>query len=322
LFVGGNVIAGRYPEADVSAILLNDGKGNFSDVTDRFAPDLKAIGIVTDAMWLDLNNDKRLDLAVVGEWMPVTLYINKNGKLVNESTLIVGDTKGWWQSIAAEDFDGDGDLDLIAGNFGMNNQFKATSGRPVSMYFDDFDGNGSVDPLMSYYIGDKRYPAATRDELTEQLPSFKKKFPDYASYVSATVEDILSKEVYAKTRNVSATTFMTAYWQNDNGHFTMKTLPVEIQFAPVTAIQVSDVNGDGHPDFIAGGNLSGARARFGKATASYGNVFLGDGHGNFQYILNRESGLCIRGDIKHILRDKQRFYFAVNNSSLMVYTLK
>lgn len=320
LFVGGSMIPGRYPEAESSVILVNDGKGNFSDETENVAAGLTSIGITLDATWADINGDNQADLIIVGEWMPVVLYINKKGKL--EQQLNSGiDSRGWWNCVEAADFDGDGDQDLITGNFGMNNQFKATAERPVTLYYDDFDKNGSVDPLLNYYIGNKSYPSATRDELTDQLPSFKKKFPNYASYVSTTIDGILSNDELSKAKVLKSTTFNTMYWQNDRGTLVPKQLPSEIQFAPITAISISDLNGDGHLDFIAAGNLSGGRARFGKATGNYGSVFLGDGHGAFSFVPALQSGICVRGDVKKIVQHNGRFVFAINNDVPVVYEL-
>jgi hypothetical protein len=175
LFVGGRIKPGRYPEFPESYMLINDGKGKFS-ISPSALPH-SDIGMVTDANWIDLNKDNWPDLVVVGEWMPITIYINEKGKLTDKTnTYIKEKTNGWWNRILSEDFDKDGDEDLVIGNFGMNNQFKASAQRPVTLYYADYDGNGSIDPIMNYFIGDKSYPSPTRDELVDQLPSFRKRF--------------------------------------------------------------------------------------------------------------------------------------------------
>jgi hypothetical protein len=165
------LIPGRYPEIPESFILLNDGKGNFS--IDKNS-DVRFAGMVTDAVWTDLNSDQQPDLIVVGEWMPVRVFINDKGKLSDRSSdCITEKTEGLWNSILAEDFDRDGDHDFVLGNHGLNSQLKASAEQPASLIYNDFDNNGSVDPIVSYVIIDKSYPYPTRDELTEQLPSFK-----------------------------------------------------------------------------------------------------------------------------------------------------
>ncbi|MBL0742830.1 VCBS repeat-containing protein [Chryseolinea lacunae] len=316
LFVGARIKPGRYPEAPESCLLLNDGKGNFTNATSTLAPDLIRPGMVTDAVWLDVNNDTWLDLVMVGEWMPVKIYINDHGKLKDKTTLYSKEkTGGWWNRILAEDFDGDGRKDLVIGNFGMNNLFKATPARPVKLYAADFDNNGSVDPLMTYFIGSAAYPMPTRDELTDQLPSFKKRFPDYATYTTATVETILNPAELGKARVFEASTFETLYLKNTGNGFIPHALPIQIQFAPVMALAAVDVNGDGKPDLVTGGNLTATRSRFGKATASFGDVFLNDGKGGFSHLDPKTSGLILRGDVRNIVvLENGNLLFGINNA--------
>lgn len=176
IFVGGRVVPGSYPVAPPSMILRNDGHGKFSDATEQVAPSLKNIGMVTDALWMDVDKDGRNDLIVVGEWMPVKVFLNKSGKLEDASSQYIHfASSGWWKKILADDFDGDGDTDLIIGNSGTNLQYKASEQEPVSIYFKDFDGNGSIDPVFCYFIQGVSYPSAARDDLLEQLPVLKKK---------------------------------------------------------------------------------------------------------------------------------------------------
>jgi hypothetical protein len=321
LFVGGRITPGRYPAAPRSHVLMNDGKGNFSEHTPDIAPDLIRPGMVTDAAWLDLNHDEWPDLVVVGEWMPVKVYLNDKGKLKDQSTLYVKEkTEGWWNRILTEDLDGDGDKDLVIGNFGMNNQFKATPGQPVSLFAADIDNNGSVDPLMSYFIGGKSYPMPTRDELTEQVPSFKKKFPDYGRYTQATLQTMLTSEDLKRGRTFEAVTFETSWFENTGSGLVRRPLPIQIQFAPVLALAFLDVNGDGHGDLVAGGNLSRTRSRFGKATGNFGTVLLGDGRGHFRAADPLETGLSLRGDARRmILLDGKILVVGMNNDFPQVY---
>ncbi|MEO6289720.1 MAG: VCBS repeat-containing protein, partial [Ginsengibacter sp.] len=195
LFVGGRVVPGKYPTPPESYILINDGKGNFREATSDVCAALQHIGMVTDALWLDLNNDKQPDLIVVGEWMPIKIFINQNGKLTDQSpSYIHFASTGWWNRIHADDMDGDGDLDLIIGNWGLNTQFHVNEKEPMTIYYKDFDGNGTIDPVLCYYIDGVSYPYNSRDDLTEQLPGLKKKFLEYAPYAVATIHDMFTSE--------------------------------------------------------------------------------------------------------------------------------
>jgi hypothetical protein len=322
LFVGARITPGRYPETPESHFLLNDGKGNFLVSTDQFATTLKEIGMVTDAAWVDLNRDNKPELIVVGEWLPVMIFGNDNGELIDKTSAYLKDSpSGWWNCLKAGDFDQDGDVDFIAGNYGMNNQFKASPSRPVNMYYADFDGNGSVDRLMNYFIGDASFPLPTRDELTDQMPSFKKRFTDYASYTTATIESILKPEEIKQARVLTATTFETTYFENHGGKFSYRALPFRMQLSPVFSIETMDVNNDGKLDLIAGGNISRMPSRFGKANGNFGSVFLGDGKGGFEFSQPATTGVCVHHDIRKLIIDGNTLIIGVNNGPLCVYKL-
>jgi hypothetical protein len=324
LFVGGRLVPGRYPETPESYLLINDGKGKFSDQTSTFAPLIKSAGLVSDAVWTDVNKDSKPDLIVVGEWMSVKFFINNNGKLDDASSSFLKQTSaGWWNSIMADDLDDDGDIDFVLGNFGMNNQLRPSSAEPLTMVYDDFDKNGSVDPILSHFIQHKSYPYPNRDELTDQIPSIKKKFNDYESYSNATLENIFTPEQLTAAKKLEATTFKSSILRNNgDGSFTMVDLPSEAQYAPVFSVVVLDVNKDGHKDLVSGGNLSKTRVRTGKFAGSYGSVFLGDGKLGFTYVPQRESGICVKGDVRKIVVLNDKLIFAVNNSALAVRRLK
>ncbi|MHB1179910.1 MAG: VCBS repeat-containing protein, partial [Daejeonella sp.] len=186
VFVGGRVVPGRYPETPQSYLLINDGKGNFKDQVTTIAPQLQKIGMVTDAAWVDLNGDKKQDLILVGEWMPLTVLIHSNGKLINKTKdYFEKEYSGWWNKLLVDDLDGDGKPDLVMGNQGLNTQCKASDREPAEMYYKDFDDNGSVDPILCLYIQGKSYPYVTRDELLDQLSVMRTRFPDYKSYADA-----------------------------------------------------------------------------------------------------------------------------------------
>lgn len=322
LFIGGRVVPGRYPETPSNVILQNDGQGNFKKVTETIAPGLEYAGMVTDATWVDLNDDKFHDLILVGEWMPITVFLNESGKLMDRSSEFFKDkTEGWWSCILAVDVDKDGRKDLVAGNYGLNNQFKPSGSRPMTLYYNDFDNNGSVDPMINYFIGDRSYPLPTRDELTDQVPSFKKRFPDYASYATATIDNILNAEELKRSSVLMTYRFETTYFHNEGDHFVIRTLPYQAQFAPVMDIQSGDVDLDGNTDLIMGGNISKMGARFGKASGSFTTVLLGNGKGGFTNLSSLQSGLSVRPDIRKMIWEKDRLIIAPNNDAVLVYEL-
>ncbi|WP_026210823.1 VCBS repeat-containing protein [Flexithrix dorotheae] len=327
LFVGGRITPGAYPVPPQSYILLNDGKGNFSDVTSNFAPDLVNPGMVTDAQFLEINGDNFPDLFLVGEWMAPTVLINKNGSGFELSTSgELAGLSGWWNAIHAADMDMDGDLDLVLGNFGNNNQYRPTEKHPVSMIYKDFDQNGSIDPILCCYIQGENHFAYSRDELIGQLAGLKKKFPDYASFGKASPASFFDAEQAKGADTLKALTFETVYLENKgNGSFEIHQLPVQAQFAPVFGITSTDVNGDGNLDLILAGNQSLTRVSTGKFEANYGQVFLGDGQGNFTYLADRQSGLAVKGDVRDIkklkINNREFIMFSRNNDSVVSYEL-
>src|SRR5690606_34567732 len=196
IFVGSRIIPGKYPETPPSFILLNDGNGKFKDVTSTIAPELAKIGMVTIAKWVDIDNDGWPDLIVGGEFMPIMVFMNDRGKqLINKTNTYFSEPlSGLWSAIDAADYDNDGDIDFIVGNFGLNSQLKASPNEPLSLTYADFDRNGSIDPIVSYYIQGKEYPFASRDEITNQIFSLRKKFPTYETYSEAQLQDIFTKK--------------------------------------------------------------------------------------------------------------------------------
>jgi hypothetical protein len=323
LFVGGRVIPGRYPEIPRSYILLNDGKGNFSDATERICPQLAKPGMITDAAWVDLDLDKQNELIVVGEWMPVKVFRKENGKLVNVSNqFFEKEYSGWWNKIAVGDLNADNRPDLIIGNIGLNTQFKASEKEPLEMYYKDFDNNGSVDPIFSFFIQHKKYPYLTRDELTTQLPVLRKRFSDFKSYADITMEELFDKEELKQAGHLVANHMSTTcFISNLNGKFKMAELPKEVQYSPVYTIDLIDYNKDGNVDLLLCGNNSHAKIRLGKFDANYGILLSGNGKGNFKYINQTESGFTIRGDVKSSVQINKTIFFGINSRPLAAYQL-
>lgn len=328
LFVGGKVIPGRYPESPESKVLINDGKGKFTEQTGNFLPNQGKLGMVTGAVAQDMNGDQREDLILIGEFLAPTVLLNQSGKPWTDRSgdYFPSNLSGWWSSLTQADLDADGDLDLIAGNLGLNTQLSASPDKPIRLYAADFDQNGSLDPILECFIGDGPYPYPSRDELLDQMVSMRSKFTDYASYSKAKLADLFSEEELEKSQKLEIQTLESTYFENTGTGFLPKPLPRMAQMSPIYAILPLDINGDGNQDLIVGGNQSHTRIRIGKMDAGFGLVLLGDGKGNFNPLSPMESGLGIKGDIKSILNlkssDGEFILFGINQQRPEVYRIQ
>ncbi|WP_207513537.1 VCBS repeat-containing protein [Longitalea luteola] len=323
LFVGGRVIPGRYPEPPESFLLINDGKGHFTNRIHAIAPVLSKAGMITDAAWIDMNNDSRNDLVVVGEWMPVSIYINVDNTLHDQTQQYFNTRyRGWWNRIATGDFNKDGRPDLVIGNLGLNTQCRASDTEPADLYYKDFDGNGAIDPIFCLYIQGKSYPYCTRDELLDQISLMRTRFIDYKSYADATLTDIFTKEEINGAGHLQANYLQTAYFEsNAAGKLRLKALPVETQNAPVYTITPLDYNKDGHEDLLLCGNMNKARLRPGKSDANHGVLLQNDGKGGFTYVNQQRSGFYLKGDVRSVAAINQLLLFGINQQPLKAYTL-
>ena len=324
LFVGGRSLPGRYPETPQSFLLINDGKGHFTDQLASISPELQKIGMVTDAAWIDLNADNKKDLLLVGEWMPVSAFINNNGKLENKtSSYFDGVYSGWWNRILVTDCNADGKPDLVLGNYGLNSQCRASDKEPAEMYYKDFDDNGSIDPILCFYVQGKSYPYVTRDELLDQMSIMRTRFTDYKSYADAGLKEIFTPEELNNARHLQATHLATSFFLNGaDGKFHEKALPAQTQFAPVSTITALDYNKDGLQDLLLCGNISHARLRFGKFDANYGVLLQGDGKGGFSYIPQNISGLNVWGDTRSVINTGKQLLFGINQQAIKTYKIR
>ena len=324
LFVGGRVIPGRYPETPLSTLLINDGKGSFSDQTVALAPTLQKIGMVTDAAWHDLNGDKTPELIVVGEFMPITVLGLKDGKWVDVTTTYF-DKKyaGLWNKLLVEDVNGDGKADLVVGNLGLNSQLKASEKEPAELYFKDFDDNGSVDPILCFYNKGKSYPYITRDELLDQLSVMRTRFPDYKTYADATLAEVFTKDELKGATHLEVNTLKTMLFLSDvDNKFKDTDLPIEVQSSPIFTINALDFDKNGKKDVLFGGNINKARLKFGKYDANYGLLLRGDGQGNFSAVPQREAGFRLVGDVRSVIEIKDVLLFGINQQGLKAYKIK
>ncbi|SKC55211.1 VCBS repeat-containing protein [Ohtaekwangia koreensis] len=302
LFVGGRGKSGYFPESSRSYILRNNTQGNkviFTDVTKTICPELLSPGMVTVAAWSDFDNDAFPELVIAGEWMPVMIFKNDKGKLSNIPQTLEPALYGLWSAIDLADLDGDGDKDIIAGNCGLNNQFKPSVKEPMTIHVSDFDGNGNIDPVLCYYTQGKSYPMASRDELLDQIPSLKKKYIKYTDYADVSLETIFSKEQLAKAQVYTCTETKSLILLNDGQmKFTSSALPMEAQFSKVQSIVTDDFDRDGKLDIVLTGNFFGYRTQLGDSDASLGLYLKGIGDGSFKVINPSNSGLFVDGDVR------------------------
>ena len=289
--------------------------------------------MITSAVWADFNGDKKLDLIVAGEWTKIRFFKN-NGQQLQEVTEATGlkNMTGQWRSLAVADLDKDGDLDIVAGNLGLNNRYKASPKEPIKLFAKDLDDNGSVDPLLAYYIPNQKgerhlYPAIDRNQFAGQVPSIKKKYELHTSYSKEKMEDILKGKKEGMLELTCEET-RTCWLENKgNGKFEMHALPIEAQLSPVNSIVCTDVDGDQKLDIIMAGNEYQAEVMTGMYDASYGLLLKGDGKGTFKAISPLQSGLIIDGDVKDMkiinTASKERLLLvAVNNEKMKVFRLK
>ncbi|MGI9541657.1 MAG: VCBS repeat-containing protein, partial [Cyclobacteriaceae bacterium] len=299
LFVGVRLRHGNYGVPQTSYLLENDGNGGFKNVTSDKAKDLIDLGMVTDALWADYDQDKDLDLIVVGEWMPITFFENKNGQLHHSHIPTFQYTVGWWNRIASSDLNGDGFPDFVVGNHGLNSRFRASRDKPISCYINDFDHNGTAEQIISQFNGDSSYTMALRQDIVKQMPHLLKKYNTFEAYKEQRIEDVFSPEEL--TGSVIHQAYMlesVALLSDGQGGFEIKPLPREAQLAPVYAILLDDLDKDGRVDILIGGNLYGVKPEVGRYDASYGSLIKGLGDRRFEVIAPKHSGLMLGGEIR------------------------
>mgnify|MGYP001791637052 CR=1 FL=1 len=326
LFVAGRHVPWAYPEPASSTLLINNG-GTFTDATDLLCPDLKDIGMVNDAVWVDFSGDGRNDLVLVGEWMPVTLLQNDGDGFTDVTAdYDLDQSTGWWFSVAAADIDGDGDQDLVVGNLGLNYKYQATEEEPFEVFYYDFDENGSKDVVLAYYNFGVQYPLRGRSCSSQQVPMIKDKFQSYELFAAADLVDVYEEGNLEESLNFQANTFASAYLENTgDGSFKFHVLPNEAQFSSANDILIADYNQDRHLDILLAGNLYGAEIETARNDAGVGTVLLGDGTGNFQPLTPAESGFFIPTDVKSMAivegTQGKQVLVGSNNDQLQIFRL-
>ncbi len=328
LFVGGRVVSGTYPISPKNFLFKNIG-GKFIDVTQQLCPQLQTLGMVTDALWSDFDNDGKVDLVVTGEWMAVTFFKNTSTSFFPVFNSGIEQHLGWWNSIVSGDFDNDGDIDYIAGNLGLNSSYTASSKEPMTLFAKDLDNNGSLDAMIFCYMkgekgNRKPFPMHTKDDLTSQIISIRKQFPTYKNYGLASMDDLWTLKDRQNAIKKTVTNLQTSFIENKGkGKFSLKPLPLEAQTAPVFGMISEDLDGDGNLDLLMVGNDYGMEPYSGRHDAFNGLVLKGDGSKSFKALTIEESGFFVKGDAKglariHTAKNEDILIATQNSDSLVV----
>ena len=332
LFVGGRMISGQYGKNPDQLILVNDGRGNFQKATPQLMPFSKEIGMVKDASWADIDKDGYPDLVLVGDWMPITVLKNKQGKgferIDNEA---LASTSGWWNAIQPADLDNDGDIDFVVGNQGLNSRIAVSAKEPAHMYSNDFDRNGSYEQIITCFrpsLNDERRESVMiqKPDLQKRIPSIKTKYIKHIDYAKATFEDIFSPQqregMTTKTVQMAETSILI---NDGKGNFTVKALPIQAQTSPIHAIITDDYNKDGKLDILLTGNFFDVLTELGRYDANYGLLLTGDGKGGFTATKSAETGFFVRGQVRrmqtvHGANGQKFIVLAKNNDRAQVFS--
>lgn len=309
MLVLGRQIPGNYPSPANTYLLENkteNGIVKFEDVTSTKAQAFQNLGMATSAVITDYNNDNAEDIIIVGEWMPIRVFENRNGTFteVSEQLGLNKDTTGWWWSINQGDFDGDGDMDYIVGNNGQNYKYKATEDETFDIYVNDFDNNNKNDIVLSYYNNGKQYPVRGRECSSQQIPQIKEKFKNYEEFSNATLVDIYEEEALESSTHYQVKSFASVYLENKDGRFIVHKLPVEAQISSINKILVDDYDNDGNLDTVIAGNLYSSEVETPRNDGGFGLFLKGKGDGSFKPITPSESGFFTTGDVKNLEKIK------------------
>jgi enediyne biosynthesis protein E4 len=325
IFRGGQVVAGQYPKAPGSYLLINDN-GKFTDKTAEIAPLLSKAGMVNSAAWVDLNNDKQSELIVVGEWMPISIFGYKQGKLEEVSSEYgLSNTEGWWNKVIADDLDNDGDQDLIVGNLGENYKFKTSAEKPFQVYAKDFDGNGTNDIFLARYYKDTLLvPIRGKECTSQQMPSIARKFPTYVSFANSDLAGILGEQM-KDALHYKSHLFSSVILVNEKGRFTIKALPVLAQLSTINGIVVEDFDNDGRKDILLAGNKFDVEVETTPADASAGLLMKGEDNFNFNCLKPFESGFFVPYNVKDLqsiqVNNESCILVSVNNEALRIFRI-
>ena len=316
VFIGGRAVSGNYGKPAKSFLLHNEN----GKLVDKTPANLRTVGMVTDACWSDVTKDGFADLMVVGDWMPVTLFINNNGVLSNKE--IVNNSAGLWNCITESDIDRDGTTDFLLGNWGFNSRLRAAPDKPMELFVNDFDKNGTSECILTYYWPDgKSHLFNSKVDITSQLPALKKKFLLYKDYAGKSINEVFDEETVNKSTKLQIQTLASSILRRKGDSWALEPLPDMAQTAPVCAIIAEDLNKDGNTDIFIGGNLYDVKPDLGRLDANTASIFLGNGKGSFQYLAKTKSGFNFQGQVKDatsiVVNGKKIILFARNNEPLV-----
>ena len=324
VFIGSRSVPGVYGINPKHLMLENDGKGNFTNVTDKKLFKLNEIGMITDAVWEDIDGDNKKDLIIVGEWMAPTIFKN-TGRGFAEFKTNLKEQKGFYNAVLCVDLNNDGKKDLVFGNKGTNTSYKCSPTNPMKLFVNDFDNNGTIEQIMSRTIDGKDMPIHMKGELAKQIPSIKKKNLSYQAYANKSVQEIFSPEIVSNSIIKTATVQESSVAINKgNGQFKITALPKEVQFSSVNTITAMDVNKDGILDLILGGNQYDFKPQFSRLDANFGSVVLGNKNGSYSWLPNNRSGFFIKGEVRNLKVIKTKnggaaFIAVVNNNEPKIF---
>lgn len=326
VFVGSRSVVGTYGINPSHQFLENNGDGTFEDVSEKVAYELKDAGMITSAIWVDIDNDAIKDLVTTSEWDTPKIYKNNGRRLIKQNTSL-DDLHGMWNTVEAADLDNDGDIDFVFGNQGNNTAHKTSNENPVKMWMNDFDDNGTIEQILTNHKEGKDYPIHMRKELTGQLVSLKKQNLKASVYAKKSIDELFSKEIFdnsiMKKSNISETIVAV---NEGNGNFTVKKLPSKVQFSCTCGIICMDVNKDGNLDLVMAGNNFEFKPQFSRLDANYGSVLLGDGKLGFTWQDYQTSGFTIKNEVKHLktIKDKKGNIYviaAINNEAPKLFAI-
>ena len=300
VFIGARSYPREYGYDPTSFLFVNDGNGHFTDMAATKNPDIAKIGMVTNAVWADVTGDAAKELIIAGEWMAPRIFSFNKDHFEEVKSNLSG-LYGWWQTVNVADLNGDGKPDLVLGNIGENFYLHPDENNPVKLWLNDFDQNGITDKIMTYTVDGKDKPVVLKHDLEEQLPSIKKNNLKHAEYASKSIQELFSTELISKSK-VKEFNYCSSIVaiNKGNGQFDIRKLPALSQMSCINVISFMDVNGDGHPDIVSGGNQFGFLPQFERLDGSLGDVLLNDGKGNFKWVDACETGLLLKGEVRDI----------------------
>jgi len=316
LFITSNVVPTQFGGKAKQFLLENDGTGNFKEVTNSYAPELQNVGNIKDFAWKDMDGNGFLDLVVAGHWSPVTIFLNNGKQLSPQKGNGLENTNGWWNSIELADLDNDGDLDILAGNWGLNTKFSASLEKPITLYINDFDDNGSIETVVTHFHGERETAFASKDELAKQMPFLNKKFLFYKDFAKASLEELFGRDKLEEAIKRKVYMLSTSYFENDgNNNFTSKQLPHLVQSSSVNDIYLVKNNKETINEILMVGNNFEISTQLGRLDASHGFLLQNDEHGNLSWKQNLGISGAARKIEKITINGKEEFIITMNNDA-------